>query len=461
MWIDPDDIPEISDHQREAVGEFCDSSVGLLTGGPGTGKSWTLTHLLTAYHGDAYVAAPTGKAASRINEIMPGLGARTIHATLEPGRNGRDGSGWGFMRNEFNPLACDLLIVDETSMVDGRLMASALRAVNRGTRLLFVGDPFQLPPVGSGKPFLDMIDAGLPHGRLTEIHRFAGRIAKVCDAIKKGERWWPSPQLDLDAESPENLRHYEVASPIQQVSTLKTVIEKLRDNRGYDPIRDVQVICPVNEKSPVSRANLNRVLQGMLNEHGERIEETGKSGSKNPYRVGDKVMCLENRTCNHWVKLPNGKWEEQDGPGFYCANGDMGIVTAINLNWMIVEFSGKQTRWIRPDFGTITLAYAVTGHKMQGSQSPVVITIADDYSGANYVAGRSWWYTALSRASEISIVIGKRSTIERHCRNVDIVKRKTYLKELLAGVGEHFRRRKAARTATAKRSAIHEPVGSA
>ena len=412
MWLDPDLITDISEHQREQIAAAMAANFGLLTGGPGTGKTWCIAKLVEAWRrhvgGTVSVAAPTGKAASRLNEVYPNLNARTIHSTLEPHV---DDLGWHFTKTEHNPLNCSLLIGDEQSMTDSSLMSNLLGAVSVGTKVLLVGDPFQLPPVGRGKPFPDMIRAGLPHGHLTEIHRFAGRIARVCDQIKKGQRWAASPKVDLEATPPENFRHFEVGSAAATIATLKDVIGRM-PARGWDPIDDVQVLCAVNEKSPLSRKNLNTHLQELLNPLGERVD-------KIPFRVGDKVICGRNQM----------KRDEEAEEPTYIANGDSGRVTEIDKTRVTVRVGKKVLYLKKTDLVDWDLFYAGTVHRGQGSQWPCVITIADDYPGANFVCDRSWHYTAYSRASKLSIVIGKRSTIDRHCTKVGMGERKTFLKE--------------------------------
>ena len=331
MWLDPDFIPEITPHQREQLAAAMTGRVGILTGGPGCGKTFAVARLVQAWKeqvgGSVLVVAPTGKAASRLNEVYPALNARTIHSALEPSRNGHDGTGWSFERNERNPLDCSLLIGDEQSMTDSALMASLLGAVEHGTKVLLVGDPFQLPPVGRGKPFLDMIRAGLPHGHLTEIHRFAGRIARVCDLIKKGERWAGSPKVDLDSVPPENFRHFEAATAGCVISTLKELIGRM-PARGWDAIDDVQILCAVNEKSPLSRKHLNTHLQDLLNPDGYRVD-------KIPFRVGDKVICGRNQMrTNEETILP-----------CYVANGDSGRVIEVGKASVTVRLGKKVFYW--------------------------------------------------------------------------------------------------------------------
>lgn len=444
-WPHSDSINGISDHQRVELANALRGNVGCLSGGPGTGKTHTLAALIKSIydqkiffdelrggqtdHDHISVCAPTGKAAVRITEQMLKhdlfIHATTMHSLLEINRNGHDGEGWGFMRNENNPLDVDFLFVEEASMMDTDMCSHLLAACKPGTHILFVGDPDQLPPVGHGKPFLDMIDAGLPHAHLTEIHRFAGRIALVCDSIRTGKIWVPSERIDLEAAFPENVRHYDLHHPMQIIDVMLQVVRKRIDKD--DLIDDIQVICAVNEKSQLSRKVLNGVLQETLNPRGLRVE-------KCPFRVGDKVACGRNTWFDDAACVPS-KPNARAGikppiVKHYIANGDVGIVNHIeeSAKWIQVNFSGRFVCVPRAFWEIIDLAYAVTCHKSQGSQWKNVIVLADDYGGANMVCSRAWWYTAGSRAAKLAVFIGPRTTIDRHCRNVSLSKRNTFLK---------------------------------
>ena len=256
------------------------------------------------------------------------------------------------------------------------------------------------------------------------MHRFAGRIAAVCKAINDGKSWKPSEQLDLEPADgfPENLRHIERANPLQQIETLKTVIDRVVNQRGYDPIWDMQVLCAVNDKSPVCRRKLNEVLQNLLNASGERLE-------RNPFRVGDKMMVLKNGfRAEHW---------RDEKPPYvnkhYCANGEIGRITQISEHWVAATFSGKgdevEIRFDRAEWSEIDLAYACTVHKAQGAGFPVVIVMIDGSGGAGFICSRSHHYTAISRSAKLCITIGKKSVMDEHCRRVDTERRVTFLTE--------------------------------
>jgi exodeoxyribonuclease V alpha subunit len=421
-------MTNLTPHQAEQVALALSGPVGCLSGSPGTGKSYSTAQILKCLPiANVAVCAPTGKAAVRITELMHEYGvdatATTIHRLLGPTRNGHDGDGWGFNHDEWNPVPVDVVIVDESSMIPVDLMSSLLAAMRPNTKLLLVGDPFQLPPVGHGKPFADLISAGIPHGELTEIHRFAGRIAHVCDAIKHGENWEPSAKVDVDwggkggVENPENLRHLERSIWNGTGQAMLDVISRVRD-RGLNPVTDVQVVCAVNESGHLSRKELNAVLQKVLNPDGATVQDV-------LFRVGDKLINLKN---SMYYAQWSGKRKPAETALHYVSNGDIGIVKKVEAGYVVAEFSGgRVVRVTKGDWKQIDLAYAVTVHKSQGSQWPVVIVIIDDSGAADRVCSRSYHYTALSRASLLTVTIGKRSVLDRHCAKLDIEKRDTFL----------------------------------
>lgn len=492
LW--PDDIPVSqrdgdglpSEHQRDRAAQATAGPVGCLIGGPGTGKTHTLAFVLRAMlselgTNDVRVVAPTGKAAVRATQSLhlQGLGslrATTIHRALEIGRNGHDGKGWGFVHNEGNPLPIRVLVVDETSMIDTDLMAALLAACPDGTHVLFIGDPFQLAPVGHGAPLRDLIAAGVPTGELTQVRRNAGAIVHACTRVKAGEQFETSP--NFDPEKGHNLIHLAAETEAEAARVLEAL---LRSMRKFDPVWQTQVIVGVNGKSVLSRVAINTRLHGMLNPDGFAI-------AGNPFRVGDKVICLKNSrltrvsppgqavgsesvddllsddrseapppvpdvllpadaTQYRPVTDPDGQPEE-----IYVANGEIGRVVAVAPGVIICRMSeadelvkvpmGKKAAAGGPEADEdeedgkeskaklIDLAYAVSGHKMQGSEAPCVIILADPAAGR--VAERHWWYTSLSRASKLCVIIGDREVVDRQRLRVSLVKRKTFLVEELA-----------------------------
>jgi exodeoxyribonuclease V alpha subunit len=420
---------QLSTHQSEQLEIALSAKVGVLTGSAGTGKSHTVQHYLSTLAPGSYlIVTPTGKAAQRLNEETE-FGARTIHSALGTQRNGHDSDGWSFYYNEANRLPYETIVVDEAFMPSTETMADLFRAVTDSGRILLVGDPNQLPPVGHGSPAYDMLNSGVvPHGHLSDVWRYAGRIATVANAIKDATNWTPSPELDLENQPPENYKHCEAKFAPAVVNSMRGLMEKLVD-RGYDPFTEVQVITWMNERGPVCRKKLNGHLQDVLNPNGET-----QNGL--PFRLGDKIIC----TRNHSRKVcdADAVVRHDDQPDeIYIANGEIGRVVDWSLSKQkqvqgIIARFGKKRVAIHKGKNNLDIfdpAYAVTCHKFQGAQSKVVVVIADET--ADRVANRQAWYTAMTRAGELLITIGRMQTILRQCRTVDIVNRKTFLKETL------------------------------
>jgi len=432
-WPDPSEIEGISEHQRAELSKAITradgspSNIALLSGGPGCGKTHTIARLIKTMLQQnrgmtVRMMAPTGKAAQRMTEMarevkLP-IAGTTIHTGLVPQRNGHDGAGWGFFHGENQPIYANLIVLDESPMVPSDLMRHFLAAVSPGTKVIFSGDPDQLAPVGKGRPYADMIESGLPHGHLTEIHRFAGRIARVCRQINQGEIWTPSPRIDLDApDFPENMRHVECV-PQNIINSLNDLLQRVQ-KRGFNLASDVQILVATNDQ----RERLNGVLQESLNPKGDRVDG-------NPFRIGDKAICLRNQ----WVESDwQGKWKPKDLPQHYVANGEIGIVTRVDKSFTVIEFNEKKLRFNKAGWKDISLAYAVTVWKAQGSQWPVVITVAEDTRGADSICDRSFWYTGISRGGKLSLTLGRRAAIDRQCSRAGLYHRKTLLKEKIQG----------------------------
>lgn len=455
---DGDRLP--SAHQVGRLRRATRWPVGLFLGGPGTGKSHSLAYLLREVvaafgRSSVAVAAPTGKAAVRATQALAlaglDVGASTIHRLLEIGRNGHDGDGWGFLRNRANPLDAKFLVVDESSMIDADLMADLLDAVPAGGHVLFVGDPYQLPPVGHGAPLRDLIDAGVPHGELTEVRRNAGQIVHACVRIKNGESFDTAEKIDLEADPPRNLKLVEARDEAHQVEQLLDVVKRMT---RFHPVWQTQVIVARNAKGGISRKALNEKLHPLLNPDGYGCRD-------NPFRVGDKVICLKNSRMHRAELFGRGGGEaaERDAANYetvrdeagqpedvYVANGEIGRVVAVAPRLTVARFSEGEALVKIPmgrqrdqdeeggedDGGggrgcNFDHAYAITVHKSQGSESPCIIVMAD--SQAAMLADRNWWYTAISRASKLCIIIGQKATIDAQRLRQSLVRRKTFLKE--------------------------------
>lgn len=447
----------LSAHQLETVGKLLRESIAILAGTPGTGKTYTAAAIIRAIvdlHGrhDVAICAPTGKAAVRCTAAMlasglTGIEATTIHRLLGVSRNGHDGEGWGFIAHRGNPLPQRWIIVDEVSMLDTDTAAALFDAIQPGSHVLLIGDPYQLPPVGHGAPFRDLIRAGLPYGELTEIQRNAGAIVSVCRAIKDGQRFAPPQRLDLARG--DNVLHFDAASPSRIAAKVLSLMQSVPP--GLDPVWDVQVITPTNEGGEIGRLALNKSLQKLLNADGR---EAGSHG----FRERDKVIC----TANTMLPLLDANGEpERDVDGEsgeevevkeFVANGEIGEVVSVEPKRIRVRFAAPERTVMVPlgskkekgdsvagegseggggSASDFALAYAITCHKSQGSGWPAVIVVADPSRGAGMVASREWHYTAISRAEKVCFTVGERSTIDRQCRRVSLRERRTLLCELL------------------------------
>lgn len=441
MWPSVASVPNISPHQQEQLAQALRGSLAILGGSPGTGKTFTAANVVRAIahqFGLANIAigAPTGKAAVRVTEALNAYGlplrARTWHSLL--GVESRaDRGGWGFKHCEKDPLPFKVLIGDETSMNDTDLMASVFRARSVGCHVLLVGDVNQLPPVGHGAPLRDMIAAGLPYGELREIKRNSGGVVEACAAIRDGQRWQPGDNLslvetrDADQQKAEMLRQLHAATAA-----------------GLDPIWDCQVLAAVNAKSPLSRKELNKVLQAELNSSG------GQPGCI--FRVGDKIV----NTKNGYFKAIDAERGEDiqtnDQGDVYVANGELAQVLEVAEKYIVAKLSnphrvvsiprGKASQDSEADDldggseqdRTATgcswdLGYCLSTHKAQGSEFAWVIVMGDEYPGARMVCSREWLYTAISRAKSRCVLIGKQATFDAMARRVALGNRKTLLKE--------------------------------
>lgn len=443
------DKPGPSQHQVDGLTAVTAGLIGVLAGRPGTGKTFCLAELAKRMNARIAACAPTGKAAVRMAESFSKAGvklkAKTIHSLLKMGPDGDP----EYCRE--NPLSqeYDFIFCDESSMLDCGLMAYLLAA--RGdAAVLFCGDPGQLSPVGHGAPLRDLMAARVPCGLLTEIRRNAGRIVAACKDIAERHTFEPSPKIDV--ERGENFGWIEAAYADLQIERLKAILENLK-GRGFDPIRDCQVIVAVNKKSPLSRKAINDLLQRHLNPNGEQV--TG-----NPFRIGDKIVCTENGA----VPAEGRNQPEADPEGrIRVFNGEQARVLAVFPRYTVAEMDLPHRKIRIPQGETGSggrdddsqdedsqetgckwqLAYGITLHKAQGSDWPVVIPLIDAFPGALRVCKREWIYTAASRAKQLCIGIGRLQVAREMCRTSGLADRKTFLVETieelrLAGLGREW-----------------------
>lgn len=479
LLAQPGQWPEIpaglvSDHQREQLAKALGGCVGCFGGGPGTGKSYSsarLISLLLRSHGAERiaVAAPTGKAAVRITELMQSYGvdiqATTIHRLLGVASN-VEGEGWGFKHDADNPLEERFVFIDEASMLDTTLCCSLLSAIPPGAHILFVGDINQLPPVGHGAPLRDMIAAGVPSGELTIIHRNSGDIVQACHDMREGNRFTASKKFDHAAG--DNLVALETPNGKASVERIIKAVKNIQQVKPkhpetgevIDPVWDVQIIVAVNKKSELSRRELNKRLQAELNPAGRR------AGS-NPFRVGDKIVCLKNGLLPRIEPIADlsnpdrtfGGDDEDEGDSVFVANGELGKVIQVQEKITVARFDGPE-RFVKiprgngddkpkdgesegesddDDAGTgcsFDLGYAISCHKSQGSEWPVVIVALDEYPGARRVCSREWLYTAVSRGKLVVYLIGKLAIAHSMILRRALPYRKTFLRELILEAGQ-------------------------
>ncbi len=412
---------EYSVQQLEAVAEAACSGVLLVTGGPGTGKTTILRGILSLFDQmglKTLLAAPTGRAAQRLSEVT-GQEASTIHRLLEAGIDPATGK-MVFARDESNPLKADAVIVDEMSMVDVLLLHDLLQAVQPRTRLIFVGDPDQLPPVGPGAPFSDCLRSGvLPTVRLTEIFRQAQQSLIVMNAHRINQGQMPdlknvkSDFFFLRCQSEE-----AVGKTIEDLCSTR-----LPKNMGIPP-EQIQVLTPTR-KSGVGTWALNARLQKALNPAAPTKKE--RQWGDFAFREGDRVMQIRNNYDIMWKKCDGSAV----GTGIF--NGDVGTITAIDPHQetLTVVFDDREADYDFAQLGELEPAYAMTVHKSQGSEYRAVILAA--WTGSPYLLSRSVLYTAVTRARELLIIVGREETVAAMTENAKKNRRYTGLKLRLQG----------------------------
>ncbi len=396
--------------QRQAIETAVTHGMTVITGGPGTGKTTIIKCIikLLSVHGDVALAAPTGRAAKRMSEAC-GMEAKTLHRLLEYG--GEEGD---FARSEDNPLEIDTLIIDEMSMVDIFLMRSLLRALVPGTRLIMVGDADQLPSVGAGNVLRDILDSGvIPSVRLTEIFRQDEKSMIVYNAhrINRGE----SPRLNAKGSDFFFERAVSPSDAAKRIVTLCSA--RLPGFLNLDPVRQMQVLSPT-KKGECGVWMLNQLLQAEFNPPASDKHERVRGDTT--FREGDKVMQTRNNYQLKWKK--DGAIGIEDGQGVF--NGDIGFVTFIDPqeHVMEVQFDDERTATYEGgDVDDLELAYCISVHKSQGSEFPVVIMPA--VGGPPMLLTRNLFYTAVTRARRMVMIVGRENAIEQMIANVNTRRR--------------------------------------
>ena len=410
-----------SAEQERAIRQAATCGLLLVTGGPGTGKTTILNgilELMGQMQLRCLLAAPTGRAAKRLTEVT-GEDASTIHRLLEAGIDPETGK-MCFARDESNPLKADVVIVDEMSMVDVQLLHSLLKAIPGNKRVILVGDPDQLPPVGPGFPFSDMLRSGvLPSVRLTEIFRQAQQSLIVMNAhrVNQGQL----PELRVTTSDFFFMRRNSEETVAQTIRDLCTT--RLPKNMGI-PSDQIQVLSPTR-KGGVGTVALNQMLQSALNPASSDKKE--KTFGDYIFREGDRVMQIRN---NYDIV-----WKKSDGSavGTGIFNGDVGVITAIEpaAETMTVLFDDREATYDFTQLNELEPAWAMTVHKSQGSEYRAVILTA--WNGSPYLLSRSILYTAITRARELLIIVGKDETVAVMTENAKRNRRYSGLKLRLQG----------------------------
>lgn len=420
---------DLASDQIEAARIFEQSRVMILTGSPGTGKTYLTARLIQAL-GNRNVAlcAPTGKAAKQMGNALAntcGGQAQTIHKLLGPLPDYETGE-FRFKFKPDNELSVQAIAIDEFSMVDVKLAEAVLGATQNGTRVLIVGDKHQLPSVGPGSVLRDLIAAGTPSFELTEIKRNTGRIVQACHAIKDGRS--PEPAEELNLDTGDNWVHIEAETPEDVQAFIESMYREDLPEFGFrDLTWDVQTIAPMNDRGSLSCKGHNSLLQSILNPY--RFPER-----KLDFSVGDKVL----RTCNGEVegRILRGDKDKNDSESktVMIVNGDLGIVREITKKHVVVDFMHPRRRAKLPRTShSLKLAYAVTCHKMQGSEADVIILPIHSQFAGSPLWAREWIYTAFGRAKVALFTIGQLAALEPGIRRIGNTQRRTNLQRLLGG----------------------------
>ncbi len=415
--------------QRKAVTEALSSGVLVITGGPGTGKTTTINTIINILEDDGYevlLAAPTGRAAKRMCEAT-GREAKTIHRLLEINFSDND-IGMNFMKNEEEPLEADVIILDESSMIDCMLMYSFLKAVSIGTRIIFVGDANQLPSVGAGNVLKDIIKSNvIDVVSLSEIFRQAQESQIVLNAHKVNQGEYPI----LNAKESDfyfvESRSYE--SVVKHIVDLVT--KRLPKYKNCDGFYDIQVLTAMR-KTEVGVQNLNQELQKVLNPKTDFKKE--KKMQNFSFVEGDKVMQIKNNYNMVWKNIN----DRQDfGKGVF--NGDEGIITQIdNKNEFIkVMFDGyKECEYDFTNLDELELSYAITIHKSQGSEYKIVVIPV--FNGPPMLMTRNLLYTGITRGRELVVIVGTKEYLEKMVDNNKEFNRYSSLDYYLSSLNEFY-----------------------
>lgn len=389
----------LNSEQQHALFVALSCPLTVVTGGPGTGKSYfcrALAEVATQYHIPLLAGAPTGRAAQRLTEVS-GLPAATLHRLLE-----YQPSTGTFLRTAVFPLATSLLIIDEASMVDLLLFDQALSALPLGARLVLIGDVDQLPSVGPGQVLADVIASGVARTiRLTQLYRRSAESLITLNAhqIRDGQ----VPPLTNNPQA--DFRFLEEADPARAITrVVDLVAQEIPTTLGLDPFKDIQVLAPMNI-GPIGTQALNRALQQRLNPEGQRVQIAPAT----EFRVGDRIVVTEN---NYRLNV---------------FNGDAGLLVRASPSkpLAVLQTERDEAVFVGKELTALTLGYAVSVHRAQGGEFPVVIVVLHDLHAP--LLQRTLLYTAITRAKRLCVIVGTRRALVQAIRNVRALQRYTGL----------------------------------
>ncbi len=415
---------KLSALQKEAVLNSINETVSIITGGPGTGKTTIINSMIRIFKMSALevkMAAPTGRAAKRISETC-GYEAYTIHRLLEYAY-AEDADQMKFGKNEEEQLKCDVIIIDEASMIDVMLMKGLTDAIATNTRLVMIGDADQLPPVGAGNVLRDMIESEAIYStRLREVFRQAEESLIVVNAHRINGGEYPYfNEADKDFFFINRSHEEDIVNSIVELATKR--LENYYE--GIDKLKDIQVITPI-KKGAIGTHNLNMLLQEALNPKHPDKEERNAFGKT--FREGDKVMQIKNNYRMNWKK----RSDLSEGQGVF--NGDVGYIVRIDNDDEIITVMFDDERFVSYEFSQLDeleLAYALTVHKSQGCEFPIVIMPMSHFPAM--LATRNLLYTAVTRGKNLVVMCGSQKRMEAMVDN-------NRVKQIYSGLSSRLRK---------------------